>query len=125
MHEVSLMAELLDQVAGIALNNRGVVEEIHVKVGPLSGVEPLLLEAAFAQLVVDSPVAGSRLIVEEVALIAHCTGCSREFVPEHFAFRCPSCNSDNTRIVQGDAVMLQSVVLNRDGESSAEGQTDG
>ena len=50
MHEASLARALLNQVAQIARDRQGqAVLEVIVQVGPLSGVEPLLLVEAFSR----------------------------------------------------------------------------
>jgi hydrogenase nickel incorporation protein HypA/HybF len=114
VHERSLVKSLLDEVGRLAADRGGgQVEEIRVSVGPLSGVEPVLLEDAFAQLSAESPAAGSRLVVEEVSLIARCEACDAEFEPEGFMFLCPRCDSGRVRVLQGDALILQSVTLLR------------
>ncbi len=48
MHELSLCEDLLNQVMTIAEQHRAQrVASVTVRIGPLSGVEPLLLENAF------------------------------------------------------------------------------
>ena len=80
--------------------------EIRVEIGPLSGVEPLLVKAAFSQLAGDGT-----LIIEEVPLTARCDSCRAEFEVEHFHFVCPDCGSRETSVVRGDAFRLMSVTV--------------
>lgn len=48
MHEVSLVMALFDQIdRAVAPHPNAVVQEVHVRVGELAGVEPKLLETAF------------------------------------------------------------------------------
>ena len=124
MHEVSLVRSLLEQVDHIVTSQGGrAAVEVRVEIGPLSGVEPLLVKAAFAQL------AGSRsretsirtreacsentptLIIDEVPLTARCQSCHAEFELEHFRFVCPHCDSRETSVVRGDAFRLMSVTV--------------
>ncbi|HMP17422.1 MAG TPA: hydrogenase maturation nickel metallochaperone HypA, partial [Gemmatales bacterium] len=65
MHERSLIQALLAQVACLQAEHEGsTVQEIAVAVGPLSGVEPELLEMAFQELSNDD----ARLVIERVPL---------------------------------------------------------
>ena len=49
MHELSLCEDLMDQVLTIAKEHHAEkVVRIIVQIGPLSGIEPLLLESAFS-----------------------------------------------------------------------------
>lgn len=111
MHEQSLTNALLTQVDAIRRrHNAERVTEVRVEVGPLSGVEPLLLATAFEQLAPQSSAAGSRLVIDEVALLAECQPCGREFEVQNFVFRCPTCGG-NTRAIRGDEFQLVSVSL--------------
>jgi hydrogenase nickel incorporation protein HypA/HybF len=110
MHERSLAAALLRQVEAHAAAQGALrVEEVCVKLGPLAGVEPLLLESAFGELAAGSIAAGAVLRFNEVPLVAGCRDCGREFEVERFRFRCPDCSSGKTTLLQGDSVILESI----------------
>ena len=112
MHEYSLAKALAEQVREIArLHFATAVTEIVVAAGPLAGVEPLLLAGAFEQIALDELLCQSRLIIEEVPLEIHCDACESDSELKEFAFRCPNCGADATRVVGGDAVILRHVVL--------------
>lgn len=111
MHEQSLVRALLKQVEAVRLEHDGrTVSEVRVEMGPLSGVEPLLLAAAFEQLVSQSAAAGATLVIDEVPLLAECASCSREFEVQDFVFRCPACGG-SVRVTRGDEFQLVSVSL--------------
>ncbi len=118
MHETSLVLSLLRQAATILQSHRGAaVEQIRVEIGPLSGVEPLLVASAFDRLVEDSDCRGANLVIEEVSLDARCESCSREFVIERFRFVCPNCSSRSVRVVRGEEFRLLDLVI-REHESA-------
>ena len=107
MHEFSLVRSLLEQVDRIVTSHGGrVAVEVRVEIGPLSGVEPLLVKAAFNQLAGDGT-----LIIDEVPLTARCHSCHTEFELENFRFVCPHCDSRETSVVRGDALRLMSVTV--------------
>ncbi len=107
MHEVSLVRSLLEQVDRIVIEQDGrAAVEVRVEIGPLSGVEPLLLKEAFAQL-----AGNGTLIIDEVPLTARCDSCHTEFELETFGFVCPHCDSRETSIVRGDTFRLMSVTV--------------
>ena len=111
MHERSLVKALLKQVEEIRRQHDAEhVTEVRVEVGPLSGVEPLLLATAFDQLTPESPAAAANLVIDDVALLAECTSCGCEFAVSHFVFRCPTCGG-NVRVTRGDQLQLVSVSL--------------
>lgn len=111
MHERSLVKALLKQVEEIrGQHDAAHVTEVRVEVGPLSGVEPLLLAMAFEQLASECPAAGANLVIDEVALLAECDSCHYAFDVTDFVFRCPTCGG-NVRVKRGDKFQLVSVSL--------------
>ena len=112
MHEFSLVRSLLEQVACIVSSQSGrAAVEVRVEIGPLSGVEPLLVKAAFTQLASDSSASDATLIIDEVPLTARCHSCHTEFELENFRFVCPHCDGRETSVVRGDAFRLMSVTV--------------
>ena len=62
MHEHSLVHALLEQVERLAgEQGAGEVEEVRVQLGPLSGVEPLLVKTAF-EMLAPATIAGQALL---------------------------------------------------------------
>jgi len=111
MHERSLARALLTQVERIRRrNDAGRVAEVRVAVGPLAGVEPLLLASAFEELTAGDIAADAALVVDEVPLTAECPACEYSFEVEDFQFRCPKCGG-NVKITGGDSLQLVSVSL--------------
>ena len=67
MHEQSLIKSLLTQVEQICRQHDSErVTEVRIEVGPLTGVEPLLLLSAFDLLTPQSVAAGARLVIDKV-----------------------------------------------------------
>ena len=111
MHEQSLVRALLNQVDAVRLQHDGrTVSEVRVEMGPLSGVEPLLLATAVEQLVSESSAAGATLVIDEVPLLAECASCRQEFTVRDYVFRCPTCDG-NVKVTRGDEFQLVSVSL--------------
>ncbi len=110
MHEVSLMRELLKQVE-IAMRQNGVqsVSSIQIEIGPLAGVEPVLVEQAFEALIPETEFARARLVIEQPELMAVCRECQREFEVKNFQFSCPTCSSARVQVTSGDQLRLLSI----------------
>jgi hydrogenase nickel incorporation protein HypA/HybF len=113
MHEESLIRSLLRQVDALAEQHEALnVEQIDVEVGPLSGVESLLLKDAFGRLQGASNYCGrSRLVVADVPLQAICLTCQREFVMRDFQFVCKVCGASSLKILRGDTLLLRDVQM--------------
>ncbi len=69
MHERSLVRSLLKQVQQLCTEHAASeVAEIEVEIGPLSGVEPLLVREAFDMLSKDSVGGAAQLMIREIPL---------------------------------------------------------
>ncbi|HVX12236.1 MAG TPA: hydrogenase maturation nickel metallochaperone HypA [Pirellulales bacterium] len=112
MHEHSLVQALLAQVERLTdAQGPCEVEEVHVRMGPFSGVEPLLVESAFEALVAGTSLGKARLVIEEVPLSARCAVCGHHFEVLRFQFRCPACDTREIEVTGGDGFMLESITL--------------
>lgn len=113
MHEISIAQALLEQVQSVA-QEQGAVRAllVTVRVGPLSGVEPALLQRAFevARLTrVATATAG--LVVEHSQIHVTCLDCHRESGASVNHLLCRVCGSQRTRLSQGDELLLLQVEL--------------
>ncbi|MCA9141374.1 MAG: hydrogenase maturation nickel metallochaperone HypA [Planctomycetaceae bacterium] len=112
MHEYSLARALLRQVEEMVRREGATgATAIRVTIGEFSGVEPDLLQVAFADISQDSMLVKGELLIEKVALEARCEDCSHEFAIERFRFVCPRCDCGNVHVVRGEEMMLERVVL--------------
>ena len=115
MHERSLVQSLLRQVKQIvAEQGGGDVAEIRVQAGDLCGVEPLLFETAFTDMVPAEFSSNCQLLLEIVPITAVCTECHHQFEIVDYQFHCPECETGSVRVIQGDDVKLISVTINSD-----------
>ena len=117
MHELSICRALINQVTKVAdENNADRVISIRVAIGPLSGVEPQLLEQAY-------PIAATGYIAEDAELIldllpvrVRCASCAHETEATPNRLICANCGDWHTTIVSGDELLLMSVELSTGGE---------
>jgi hydrogenase nickel incorporation protein HypA/HybF len=111
MHEESLMRSLLRQVHDLAQQHHAVgIEEIEVEAGPLSGIEPLLLQSAFERLKESTTLCRTAtLSIQEVSLDVQCLRCHAQSVLQDFRFVCTACGSTSLKILRGDSLRLLNV----------------
>jgi hydrogenase nickel incorporation protein HypA/HybF len=103
MHELSIALSIVD-IAGEESDRRGgvAVLAVHVKLGPLSGVVKEALTSAYEMAREGSPVAQSRLVIEDVPLVIRCQQCEMETpVPSVYDLRCPRCGTPSADVVSG------------------------
>jgi hydrogenase nickel incorporation protein HypA/HybF len=79
MHELSIALSILDIAAEEAERHGGArVAAVHLKLGPLAGVVKEALLSAYELAREGSPLAGSRLVIEETPIVAYCPTCAAD-----------------------------------------------
>jgi hydrogenase nickel incorporation protein HypA/HybF len=117
MHELAICSSLIDEVGRVACARPGHrVVSIAVRVGPLAGVEPGLLAAAFPIASAGTAAAGAQLLFEEAPVRVRCPSCDVESVVPCNRLSCPCCGGWRTELVSGDELLLIRVELERRGE---------
>jgi hydrogenase nickel incorporation protein HypA/HybF len=112
MHETSFVEALLEQVERVCADEgASSVEEVHVQLGPLSGVESVLVVAAFEWLKQGTSAADAQLVIENVPLEAVCSQCGATSEIHDFRFCCADCGHDDVQVVRGDEFQLVSVLV--------------
>jgi hydrogenase nickel incorporation protein HypA/HybF len=112
VHELSVCQALLTQVAEIAAGRGArVVERITIEVGPLSGVEPVLLASAFAIVRAGGCAAEAALSIESTTVTIGCMACGAHSNPKPNRLVCAVCGGFRTRVVAGDELRLRRVEL--------------
>lgn len=112
MHELSLCQNLLDQVTDIAKQHRAEkVVQIIVRIGPLSGVEPKLLESAFDIASVGTVAEQADLLMESQPIKVFCNVCATESEASVNDLTCRQCGDYDTRLISGDELILARVEL--------------
>lgn len=112
MHEASLVRTLLKQVSELLVQHHGEsVEEVVIELGPLSGVESLLVRSSFELLAHEYSMEQARLVIHEIPLEAKCRVCQSLFEIERFKFLCTRCGATDIQVVRGDEFRLVNISI--------------
>ncbi len=88
------------------------VEAIHLKLGPLSGVVPQALLSAYELACENTPLAGSKLIIETTPITVYCPACQAQRVLKSMQwFCCPECNTPTPEVVPGRELEMVALEL--------------
>jgi len=78
VHELAVCQALIEQVEQVALEEHAEqVLSIHLGIGPLSGVEPRLLEQAFFIARAGGVAAKAELVIESLPVRVSCDECGK------------------------------------------------
>jgi hydrogenase nickel incorporation protein HypA/HybF len=121
MHELSVCQALLGQVEALAHAHhaRG-VSRITLRIGPLAGVEPALLQQAYPIARAGTAAHAAELIIERLPVRVRCEHCGAESEVPANRLSCSACGDWQTQLIGGDELLLASVELVMD-EAEAPG----
>jgi len=125
MHELAICQALMEQVERIASEEQAdQVLTIHLAIGPLSGVEPRLLEQAFYVARAGSIAANAELVTESMPVQVSCNQCGQlsDALPSRLV--CGHCGDWRTRLVSGDEMNLLHIELVRQTSEDTAGAQD-
>jgi hydrogenase nickel incorporation protein HypA/HybF len=102
MHELSIAMGIVDAATDEA-RQRGVqVSAVHLRLGALSGVVKDALLFSYEVACQDTPLEGSRLIIEDVPVLVFCAQCKDTRTLESLqSFTCPECGTPTMDVRQG------------------------
>jgi hydrogenase nickel incorporation protein HypA/HybF len=102
MHELSIAMSIVD-LAQEEAQQRGVqVSAVHLKLGALSGVVKDALLFSYEMACDDTPLKGTRLVIEEVPVVVFCPSCKAQRpLSSMQLFCCAECGTPSPEVVQG------------------------
>ena len=113
MHELSIAMSIVEMAQEEAEQRGGVhIEAVHLKLGALSGVVKEALLSSYEMACDDTPLKGSRLVVEEVPVVVFCPSCQAQRpVSSVQLFCCAECGTPSSEIVQGKEIEVVALEL--------------
>jgi hydrogenase nickel insertion protein HypA len=112
MHEYSIVQALLEQCENHAsAHNATKITKVVVKIGQYSGVEPHLLEVAFNTFKETTVCEGSDFVMNIQPLVIRCRQCGSLSTLEQPHYLCPSCESGDVSVEEGEEMYLMSLEM--------------
>jgi hydrogenase nickel incorporation protein HypA/HybF len=108
MHELSIALSIVELIEEESARLDGCrVAAVHLRVGRLSGVVTQALRASYELACEDTMLAGSRLIIEDVPVVAHCGVCDASRPVRSIQdMCCEVCGTPATDIIAGRELLL-------------------
>ena len=112
MHELSLCRSLMAEVARTAADHGARrVTRVVLRLGPLSGAEPALLQRAFPLAAAGGVAEGAELVIEVQPVRVRCLQCGAESAAGANRLLCAACGEWRTQLLSGDELLLAGVEL--------------
>ncbi len=110
MHEMTIALNIVRIIEQAAQTQHfHSVSKVYVEVGPLSSVDIEALKFSFSAAVQSSHLAGTQLVLIELAGLARCESCLEEVPIKHFYDACPCCGSYQLTVLQGDELRVKNL----------------
>jgi hydrogenase nickel incorporation protein HypA/HybF len=102
MHELSIAMSIVE-LAEEEIEQRDIqIDAVHLKLGALSGVVKEALLSCYEMACENTPLEGSRLVIEDVPIVIFCPSCQGpRSVSSLQLFCCLECGTPSSEIVQG------------------------
>jgi len=109
MHEATIVAGLM-RILETQAQAHGVerIGRVTLKIGRLRAVEPEQLRLCFEMFAEDTLADGAQLVIDPVAVRAHCKNCQTDFEVERYRFDCPQCGSGEVEVTGGQELYIES-----------------
>jgi len=113
MHELSIAVSLVEAAQEEALKHGATaVVAVHLKLGALSGVVKDALLFSYDVATENTPLKGSKLVIEELPVEILCPTCGqRRPIRSLHEFCCAVCDAPATEIVQGKEIQLAALEI--------------
>lgn len=111
MHELGLLAEIVDKIEEVAKeNNVTEIETLVLDVGEYSGVVPAYLEDCFPAVIEGTMLAKTKLKLNIIEGKAYCHDCGKTFMIAGHEQNCPYCYSQKCEVIEGGEFVIKEIV---------------
>ena len=113
MHELSIVSSIVESVTdSLAAYPGAQVKEVRLRVGALSSVIEDSLQFCYQIATDDTPLAGSKLVVNILPVVMHCEPCGQDVTLISLqSFRCTRCGEPVGDLRQGRELEIDSIEI--------------
>lgn len=109
MHESAVAQSLIEAISREAEKRRARPIRAKMSCGQLNAVNDEVLSFAFEAVAQGTRCEGMRLQIEHKALQAECLACNHTFAVDLSGVRCPSCGTENFRLLPDAPLLLEEI----------------
>ncbi len=87
------------------------LKKVIVEVGELTAVVPESLEFCYQALTAGTELEESRIVIEQIPVLARCRNCHEEFHADSVFLICPHCQSGDVQILRGQELQVKELEI--------------
>lgn len=120
MHELSIVSSIVDSVIeSLAPYPGASVKEVRLRIGALAAVEEESLQFCYGVATVDTPLAGSILVVNRMPVVVYCSQCKQSSELNGVqSFRCSLCGELTHEVLQGRELEIENIEIETEDEET-------
>lgn len=123
VHELSIAQSIVEIACRRAERRR--VTQVVVRIGHLRQVVPSALSFSFSLIAQGTPLEGAELVIEPMPAIGVCRTCGAESRLDAFPLQCGACGGFDLRIVAGEELIVDSLLVEEDEDGAHAGDDTG
>ena len=117
MHELSIAMGIVEAATEEARRRGLRVSAVHLRLGALCGVVKVALLFSYEMACQDTPLQGSKLMIEDVPVVIFCPQCrERRKLSSVQSFVCPECKTPTMDILEGKELEVYALEVGEQGE---------
>jgi len=112
MHELSIAMSIVEMAQEEADRRGAQVTAVHLKLGALSGVVADALVPSYEMATADTPLEGSRLLIESVPVTVWCPSCRGPQCLRSIQYLCcPRCGTATSEVLSGREIEVSALEI--------------
>jgi hydrogenase nickel incorporation protein HypA/HybF len=114
MHEISLVKNIFGSLDSVYKEQEQTkIKTIHLTVGLLSNVEPVLMQNAYEAVVATERQVykNCRLEIKVLPILIECTSCKNTSEIQNYIFKCAHCQKPDNNVIQGNELLISGVEM--------------
>jgi len=110
MHEFSIVSNLFEIMEDVAKENNLIrIDKVVLTVGKMRQVVPVAMEMAFEAVTKGTIAENAELELEFLPIQMKCNACGHNFDVEENVYLCPSCDSVQLEMIQGQELIIKHI----------------
>jgi len=117
MHELAIAAAIIDSVEQeVRRHSPCQIRKVGLRIGALTDVVSEALTFGFEALTRDTSLENTELQIEWLQVYGECNSCAARFEVDRYIFICPSCESRDITVLQGNELEIAYLDIEREPE---------
>ena len=121
MHEMGIALQIIEIATASLPADLGEarVAAVNLKVGKMAAIVPDSLRFCFDAAIQDTTLAGAKLAIEEIPVVARCNDCNTRWTIDAPVFICQTCESGSLEIISGRELDIESIEVVEEEENDS------